>query len=76
MPTHKQNEASNMFKLDSLHLILLIALVGVSVNLGIQLDKNSSPRWKPNPNAMQEACQKNPEMLVCNLKDGSKWEAK
>lgn len=65
-----------MFKLDSLHLILLVALVGVSVNLGIQMSQKVEPRWKYNENAMAEACQKNPQMLICNLKDGSKWEAK
>ena len=54
-------------KFDCLHAILLIACIGLAVNLSIQLEKNSEPRWAPNPNAMQEACQKNPEMLVCQL---------
>ena len=56
-----------MFKLDMLHVLLIIALVGVTVNLGIQLSKDDAPRYKPNANAMQEACQKNPTLLVCNM---------
>lgn len=67
-----------MFKLDSLHVVLMVALLGVSVNLGIQLCKsdivksNSVAQYKTNENAMQEACQKNPNLLVCNMSKESK----
>lgn len=54
-------------KFDCLHAILLIACMGLAFNVGMLLAEKENARWAPNPNAMQEACQKNPQMLVCQL---------
>jgi len=60
-------------KFDSLHAVLLVACMGLAFNVGMLLaEKCDKPRWAPNENAMQEACQENPNLLVCNLSKESK----
>lgn len=61
-------------KFDSLHAVLLVACMGLAFNVGMLLAEkcDSSPKWKFNENAMQEACQENPNLLVCNLSKESK----
>lgn len=53
------------FQLDWLHIVLFIALIGVTTNLVLQFEDKAE--YKPNAKAMQEACQKNPQLLVCNM---------
>lgn len=52
-------------QLDWLHLVLFVALIGVTTNFVIFTQDKAT--YKPNVNAMQEACQKNPQLLVCNM---------
>ncbi|AHJ87430.1 hypothetical protein phiPsa267_175 [Pseudomonas phage phiPsa267] len=65
-----------MFKLDSLHVVLMVALVGVTINLGIVLHNSITvAQYKKNPNAMAEACKANPNLLVCQLPTSNKKDS-